>query len=298
MKRYCLGLLVIFFCLATGGQILSLWRGRILSQQGFSKETLLQAAQADPDNPDPFRKLGFLHQWNLLQVDLKESDQYFRKAIERNPLEQEYWLDLAKVFQRTGERNGFEQALENAIHVFPTGYRGRWTAGNLLLLQGSVEEAIPHFSYILAHYPNQSSLVYDVWENVVNDPEFIFERLVPKDPSSLNQYLTYLYEAGDKESAKKVWEKRVSLGCKVDRGGTLRHIDFLISQGEIKEAFQLWKIRVQEEGQPGSYETNLITNGGFEEEKVLGDGFDWRIGSVAGAEISFDHLVVLEGKVH
>jgi len=245
MKRYCLWLLVIFFCLATGGQILSLWRGRILSQQGFSKETLLQAAQADPDNPDPFRKLGFLHQWNLLQVDLKESDQYFRKAIERNPLEQEYWLDLAKVFQRTGERNGFERALENAIHVFPTGYQGRWTTGNLLLLQGSIEEALPHFSYILAHYPNQSSLVYDVWKNVVDDPEFIFERLVPKDPSSLNQYLTYLYEAGDKESAKKVWEKRVSLGCKIDRSETLRHIDFLIFLVEINEAFQLWKFRIQ-----------------------------------------------------
>ncbi|MGZ6203062.1 MAG: carbohydrate binding domain-containing protein, partial [Thermodesulfobacteriota bacterium] len=41
---------------------------------------------------------------------------------------------------------------------------------------------------------------------------------------------------------------------------------------------------------------NLITNGGFEKEKILGGGFDWKIEKVPGAEITFDSSTSFEGK--
>jgi hypothetical protein len=41
----------------------------------------------------------------------------------------------------------------------------------------------------------------------------------------------------------------------------------------------------------------LITNSGFEKEKILGGGFDWKLEKVPGAEISFDHFMVFEGKI-
>ena len=77
---------------------------------------------------------------------------------------------------------------------------------------------------------------------------------------------------------------------------TLRHIEFLISRGELNEAFQVWKARLQEEGLSAPSDGNLITNGGFEKEKILGGGFDWKIEKVPGAEISFDPSVAFEGK--
>jgi hypothetical protein len=240
--------------------------------------------------------LAILHQWNLLHVDLKESARYFQKAIQRNPLEQEYWLNLARVFQRMENVDAFERALENAILVFPTSYRGRWTAGNLLLQRGELEKALPHFSYILSHYPNQSSLVYDVWLKVVGNPDFILERLIPGDPPSLSQYLTYLYGGRNTESARKAWATLISLGYRPDRRETIRHVDFLISCGELAEAAQIWKAKLKEEGLPVSPDKTPVTNSGFERETVLGGGFDWRIRNVAGAEVSFDHSVALEGE--
>jgi hypothetical protein len=122
------------------------------------------------------------------------------------------------------------------------------------------------------------------------------ERIVPNNPSSFRQYLFHLYEANDKESVKKAWAKRFSFGYQADRGETLRHIEFLISQGELDEAFQVWKARFREEGLPAPHESNLITNGGFEKEKILGGGFDWRIEKVTGAEVSFDPSMAFEGK--
>lgn len=296
MKRYCFWLVVIFFSLVIGSHILNLWRGIVLSRQSLSKESLLKAIKVNPDNPDPFHKLGILNQWNLIQVDLKESEKYFQKALERNPLEQEYWLNLAKVLQQRDERDKSVKALEKAIQTFPTSYRGRWMTGNLLLQQGAIEKAISHFSFILSFYPNQSGFVYDVWSKVASDPDFIMERLVPKDPSSFRQYLSYLYDTGDKESLQKAWQKKDLFGYKAERKDTIRYIEFLIFYGDFNEAFQIWRARLHEEGIPIPSDGNLITNGGFEEEKILGGGFDWKIERVPGAAISFDHSMTYNGK--
>ena len=296
MKRKALWFLVIFSALALAYPIVNQWRGMVFSQRSLSKESLLQAARTDPDNPEPFYKLGMLHQWNFQQVDLMESSQYLQKAIEKNPLEQEYWLNLAKVLQRTGEMVNSEQALEKAVLTFPTGYKGRWTAGNLLLQQGAIDKAFSHLSYILTYYPNQSSLVYDVCERVVDDPGVILDRLVPEEPKSLNQYLDHLYESGDKETAKKAWEKKVSLGYGMEREEALKHIDFLISQSEFQDAFQVWKARLREEDRPIPSDHDLITDGGFEQEKGFGRGFDWKVEKVVGAEISYDPSTAYKGK--
>ena len=41
---------------------------------------------------------------------------------------------------------------------------------------------------------------------------------------------------------------------------------------------------------------NGITNGSFENEKILGGGFDWKIAGVKGAKVGFDRSVACEGK--
>jgi hypothetical protein len=296
MKKIFFPVLAVVASLAAGYSIINIWRGISLYPVSLSEENLLRATRLAPSNPDPYYRLGLFYQWDIRHMDLRESAQYFRKAIERNPLEQEYWLNLAKICQRMGERTASEGALENAVTVFPTSYRGKWVSGNLLLLQGDFEKALPHFSYLLAHYPNQSSTVYDVLEKAASDSDFVLERIVPKDPSSFRQYLSYLYETGDKDSVRKAWAKRFSFGYQADREQTLRHIEFLISRGELNEAFQVWKARLQEEGLSPFSDSNLITNGDFEKDQILGGGFDWKIEKVPGAEVSFDPSVAFEGK--
>jgi tetratricopeptide (TPR) repeat protein len=296
MRRFFFPILILCISFVAVYHILSIWRGISLYQTDLSKESLLKATQALPSNPDPFYKLGLFYQWDILNIDLKDSLNYIWKAIEQNPLDQEYWLNLARIYQRRGNNKASERALENAILVFPTGYQGRWVSGNLLLQQGAFEKALPHFSYILANYPNQSPMVYDVLGKAIDDSDFILEKLVPKDSVSLKQYLSYLYEAGDRESVQKAWQKRDLFAYQPDRNETLRHIDFLISHGELNEAFQVWKARLREEGLSPASESDLITNGGFEKEKILGGGFDWKIEKVPGAEITFDSSLAFEGK--
>ena len=296
MKRRLFPLLILVLSALAAYHILVLWKGISLYKTNVSKKSLLGAIRLNPSNPDPFYRLGLLYQWDIRNIDLKESLNYFRKAIERNPLEQQYYLNLAKVLQRMGERSVSEKALEKAVLVFPTSYQGRWVSGNLLLQQGAVEKAISHFTYILANYPNRGSLVYDVLLRAIDDRDFVLEKVVPKNPSSMNQYLAYLYETGDRESAKKAWEKKASYGIKSDRGEALRHIEFLIAHGDLSEARQVWNDRLREEELPISSDGNLITNGGFEKKEILGGGFDWKIINVPGAEVFFDNSMAFEGK--
>jgi tetratricopeptide (TPR) repeat protein len=296
MKRIFFPLLAVIVSLAAGYYIICIWRGISLYQINLSKENLLRAAQLTPSNPDPFFKLSFFYQWDIRNINLEESVRYLGKAIERNPLEQEYWLNLARIYKRLGDHSASEKVLENAIRVFPAAYQGRWVSGNLFLQEGSMEKGLPHFSYILLHYPNQSHLVYDVLGKAINDSDFVLGRVVPKDPFSFKQYLSFLYEMGDKESVQKAWKRKEAFGYQPDRDETLQHIEFLIAHKEISEAFQVWKVRLQEEGLSPLSGSNVMTNGGFEKEKILGGGFDWKIEKVPGAEVSFDPSVALEGK--
>src|SRR4030042_1355816 len=87
---------------------------------------------------------------------------------------------------------------------------------------------------------------------------------------------------------------RASFGYQEDRKETLRYIEFLISQGEFTEAFEVWKARLQEEKILPPSDGNLITNGGFEKEKILGGGFDWKIEEVKGAHNSLDRSIAFE----
>jgi tetratricopeptide (TPR) repeat protein len=296
VKRIFFYLLVLVVSIGIAYDLLSTWRGVSLLKPPFlSKEKFLNTVRLAPSNPDPFYGLSLFYQWDFQSMDLKKSLSYIHQAIERNPLEQTYWSNLAKIHQRLGEKEAFERALENAIFVNPTGYQGRWVAGNLFLQGEDVPKALPHFSYLLRYYPEQSSLVYDVLSKVVDDPDFILEKLVPEDTLSLRSYLSYLYENNDSESAKKVWQKRASLRQKTDRSETLRHIDFLISQNEFNEAMEVWKARVREEGLSIPTDGNLITNGSFENEKILGGGFDWKIADVKGAKVAFDRSMAFEG---
>jgi hypothetical protein len=240
--------------------------------------------------------MSLFHEWEMKSIDPEESLRFLKEAIERNPFEQRYWLNLAQLLHLKGDRKGSEQALEKAISVFPTGYRGRWVSGSLLLQQGSFEKAFPHFAYILSHYPNRSRLVYEVSSRAIDDKGLLFERLIPRDPSSINRYIAYLCEIRDNESAKTAWRKKVSYGFKSSREETIRYIEFLIGHGDLNEGFEVWKEALREEGLKIPSDGNLMTNGGFEQDKLLGGGFDWKIGKVKGAEISFDSSVALEGK--
>ncbi len=296
MKKLVGPPLIMIASLFISYQIISIWWGISHYQVLLSKERLYHAIEVSPLNPDPYYRLALFYQWDLQNIDFEKSIQYLKKAIERNPLEQQYWIDLARGLHRLGEKQDSEKALDNAVRLFPTGYQGRWITANLLLQQGKLQKALPHFIYILQNYPEQTVVVYELLTKAIDDKDFIFEKVVPRDSSSIMRYLHFLYEIGDKESAQKVWAKKSFYGWRPNRAETIRYINFLIEHNVFHEAHRVWITMLREEGIPVQKDGNLITNGGFERKDTLGVGFDWRIGKVKGVEMTVDSTTAFEGE--
>jgi tetratricopeptide (TPR) repeat protein len=247
-KRLSISILILITLFLATYFILRAWKGTHLLQSSPSKENFLRAIRLIPLSPDPYYRMSLFHEWEMKSIDPEESLKFLKKAIERNPFEQRYWLDLAQLLHLKGEKKDSEQVLEKAISVFPTGYRGRWVSGTLLIQQGSFEKAIPHFAYILSHYPNRSRLVYEISSRAIDDKDLLIERLLPRDPSSINRYIGYLCEIGDHELAKRAWRKKVSYGFKSNREETIRYIELLIGHGDLNEGFEVWEDALRSKG--------------------------------------------------
>ena len=296
MKRR-LGFLILLAGLIFAGlQIVSIWQDSYPLGADSIPEDFLKAIRQGSLNPDPFFRLGLFYQWDIRSADLERAVNFLREAIQRNPLNQEYWLSLAGVLQRRGEAGKAEKALEKAVAAAPQSYRGHWGAGNSFLQMGEHEKALNHYSYILAHYPEKSPLIFDVLERAYKDSEPVLERVIPKTPAAFSQYVSYLYETGNVDRVKRVWKKGPSFGFQPDRAETIRYVDSLISRGDFAEAYQAYVSRLRTEGRTVPRDGNLLINGGFEEKAGLGGGFDWRISAPPGTEVSFSPESVWEGK--
>ncbi len=296
MKKW-FGSLILLSGLIFGGlQIISIWQESYPLGIASIPEDFLKAIRHGALNPDPYYRLGLFYQWDIRNIDLERAVKYLVKAIQRNPLNQEYWLSLAGALQRQGEAGKAGKALERAEGAFPRNYRGHWVAGNILLQLGEEEKALSHYSYILIHYPERSSLVFEVLGRSYEDPGALLEKVVPKTSAAFSRYLSYLYETGNIPAVKKAWGMGPSFGFQPDRAETIRYVDSLISRGDLTEARQAYISRLRAEGRTVPLEENLLINGGFEEKAGFGGGFDWIISAPSGTEISFSQDTAWEGK--
>ena len=106
MKKLIVSFLILAVSVLSTYHILTLWRGFHLYTAHPSREGLLRAIRFIPSHPNLFYRLGLSYQWNMEGPDLRESSHYLERAIERNPLEQSYWLSLAKVLNKGGGFKG------------------------------------------------------------------------------------------------------------------------------------------------------------------------------------------------
>ena len=102
MKRLTISILVLFSVLLAAYFILRIWRGVHLLGLSPSKENFLETVRLIPLSSDPFYRMSLFHEWEMKIVDPQESLKFLSGAIERNPFEQRYWLNLAELLHLLG----------------------------------------------------------------------------------------------------------------------------------------------------------------------------------------------------
>lgn len=212
----------------------------------------------------------------------------FRKAVELNPYESSYWLDLAEAYYMLGATAEEQQAIRKAIAVDPTTPGVAWNTANFLLLQGDMPAAMRQFAVVLAHSYERVPAALDTLWHATHDVAAI-EAILPPNPTVHLQFLNMLIQEKNDKDASAVWAHFFALNLPFDFHDALFYVDYLINQKQASQALEVWRQIASRSPQLARYVQtgNGITDGNFAQE-ILNAGFDWHYAPLAGAEVSLD----------
>jgi hypothetical protein len=97
----------------------------------------------------------------------------------------------------------------------------------------------------------------------------------------------------DATLAEAAWQRLTSLEPTVAPDVARRYLDFLLTEGDGGGARRVWRAMVP---QTSAGTENLVWNGGFENERLMGWGFDWHVAQTWGVDVALDRFVAARGR--
>jgi len=269
---------------------------------------LERAVKFDPSNAEYHMRLGSLYEYSPADLQLDKAAEHFRRAANLDPYDPQTWLDLAAASQFQGQIGEAESCRRQVSLLAPNLPAYQWPIGNFYLWQGNTDEAFRHLRAVLAGTAQYDSNVFSLAWKATDDAGKILQQLIPERVTTEFSYLNFLVSQRRLDEAQAVWKRILAGGEEFSANDTSPYIDSLMGARRGEEAYRVWtdlqkKGLIRYSSMPS--ETNLISNGDFEDE-LVNFGFAWRIvpleGVYAGPDTSSYHspshalLVQFSGK--
>jgi hypothetical protein len=270
--------LLVLLCLG----MLSIYVGRVavvyVAQQSADSsqgEGLERAIRLEPGNAE------FPH---LLGLRLSASDRddtgaivNLHKAVVLNPNRGRYWLDLASVYQATGNVEKENEALQFALTAEPGNPEIAAEAGEFFLVAGDANRALPLFRRALEQDPEAAKIIFPVCWRETQDANLILAEAIPANPELQLAFLRVLTEQEEATAANEVWEHIVAAHKSFQPQLSFFYFDYLLKQQDVARFDRAWHELAGLVPGMRAYlpSDNLIVNAGFE-QPLLNSGFDWR----------------------
>ena len=242
----------------------------------FTLPGLEKATRLDPWNSEYAHMLGriYLDQ----EQDFGAAQSTIRRAIQLNPHNPRYYLDLANIDQVTGDSQAEEKDLERARAAEPTMPQVSWEVANLYLSRGDLPNAFRSFATVEENSPLLCRQAIQLSLRVQPNVDVLLQ-YIPRRVDTLSSLLQVLYEQRKLKEAAKVWPALVALRQPLDSDYVRGYLSALMvyDSPQIEQAQQVWNdfLTVNQEMDDYASTGNLVANGGFEHD-VLGWGFDWQ----------------------
>jgi thioredoxin-like negative regulator of GroEL len=281
-------LLVVALAVAgsLGGHIVRPAVATSLAARATSVRDFERALAWDPKNPTLNSRLARAY---AQAGDDAQAVARFDTALRLRPTDAMTWLHLALYRNRAGDRHGANAALERALSLDQHNVAVRWEAALLAIRWGHGERALEHLRYVLAVDATQRDAAFQLARMLLR-PGDDAASLLPAEPQALTNVLVAAVSNQDSTLAGAAWTRRASLRPAVPQDVSRRYLDFLLAEGDGRTARRVWGALM-----PGD-STNLVFNGGFENERLLGWGLDWRVSRVWGVEVVVDRFVASTGR--
>jgi tetratricopeptide (TPR) repeat protein len=248
-----------------------------------------KAIGLEPSNAEYQELLGRNLALSVASVD--EAISNYRTAVQLNPYESRYWLDLAGAYQIAGLLREQEASVERAVQADPTTPHVAWEAANFFLLQGDSEKAFRYFRVVVENDDVDAvdSALRLCWR-ATGDANRILEQVLPRRPDIFLRFLRLLINEQQVVAAERVWNRLIGLHQKFSTKLAFSYFQFLIMKQEVLAAQTAWQDLANLDTSLQAYlpsHYNLIVNGGFEED-LLNGGFDWWYASNPHAALALD----------
>lgn len=260
--------------------VLDIWRADWLQDQG-DRLSLEASAHLQPWNAGTHWLLGryFLN-------GAQESSRAvasLNRAVELDPYEARYWLDLTEAYEVEGAVADSEKSLTRALRAEPTSPAIAWKSANFYLARNEVGRALPLFRVALQYDPANTAAALDLCWRATKNIKQIVSEVLPADPAPYFALLKIL--TGQKESgpANELWGDLMAQKLEFPIEKAFPYFDYLIQTDQVDQARQVWTDLRKLDDSP----SNLIRNGGFEAD-FLNGGFEWRYTQMNQVDVSFD----------
>src|SRR5437899_121147 len=259
--------------------------------KGDSIPGLERAVKLDPHNAELHIRLGHAYA-NRVPADAKRASEQYGEAVRLRPTDAYPRLLQALLLDKQGDRPAARAAIAEAVQLDPHNVSIRWEAALLALGWGERVTGLDHFKYVLGVDPAQRDAAFQLARTLLRPGEDPAS-LLPTDVDGLTNVMLAALRQKDMTLAAVAWRQRIQLEPPLPDEMLKQYVAVTLDQGAGALARAAWLSFVTD-GSTTS-DSNAVWNGGFETERLLGWGLDWRIQKTWGVEVAIDRFVAAAG---
>lgn len=200
-----------------------------------------------------------------------EVSNLYKKALELNPLNYNYWFYLAEFLSRQGEKDKAVYALNQSTRLSPGVVSLRWAAGMLASKLGDKEALLDNLVPVMAYDGERRQKAFTIlWQTLRKGDDI--RKVLPAQ--AVPDYMKFLIKTKRVPETYEIWSDHKDL---VDYNLFMLMMNFLIYQNSIDFAKNAWTDRM------GAWDG--VWNGKFE-KAINNNGFDWTISNLEGIKIT------------
>jgi tetratricopeptide (TPR) repeat protein len=252
---------------------------------------LERAIAWDPRNAELHIRLGHAYA-DRVPADIERARAQYGEAVRLRPTDAYPRLLQALLAEKQGDRTAARSAIDGAVKLDPHNVSIRWEAALLALGWGERATGLDHFKYVLGVDPAQRDAAFQLARTLLRSDEDPTS-LLPTDVDGLTNVMLAALRQKDMTLAGLAWRQRIQLEPPLPDEMLKEYVRVTLDQGAGALARAAWR-SFATDGSPTA-ESNAVWNGGFETERLLGWGMDWRVQKTWGVEVAIDRFVAAAG---
>jgi hypothetical protein len=279
-----LAVVVLALALAATLAYSSIRNARAVHQASLGTRSGYQAAaRLEPDNAENWYLLGRYWHYTLDEPDASRAIQNYRHALFLNPRSADTWLDLAAVYESTGDLQNARDAFLQAKLAYPLSAAVAWRYGNFLRRQDEIPQAFAEIRSAVYADPKRSAEAFSRCWRVAPEVNAILDTVLPPDR---NGYLAVIRELGADDqisAALTVWHRLVAIHPSFQLSDAIPFADVLIQKHQIGDARRVWDDALRLSNTPQNLDLpgSVLWDGGFE-TGLSGGAFAWAFPAPSG----------------